>query len=163
MHISITVFISQQCYCLRSIRITTKVWDMATKLLREQLQDAARLKKIYELRKTEDRSLTQETLAERCGWKTQSAVTQYLNGMVPLNLDALIKFSLALDVDIAEISPALAEKIYAVRVRENEPAGLSTTGFAVAKAFDKLKTPAQRAAVLAQFEAFGIQIPHTEN
>ncbi|MFX5660712.1 helix-turn-helix transcriptional regulator, partial [Acinetobacter baumannii] len=79
----------------------------------EQLEDAARLRAIFEGRKREDRSWTQERLAQECGWKTQSAAQQYLNGLVPLNLDALIKFSLALDVPVTDISPSLGAKILA--------------------------------------------------
>lgn len=125
------------------------------KLTEEQLQDAARLKKIFEERKASDRSVTQESIAAACGWKTQSAAQQYLNGMVPLNLDALIKFSLALDVPVTEISPTLGARIMAVRVAHNAAsAGLSPQAIAVAKAFDRLETPVQKAAVLTQLEAF---------
>jgi len=128
---------------------------MANTLNEEQIQDAARLKRIYEARKAEDRSLTQESLAAACGWKTQSAVTQYLNAVVPLNLDALIKFSLALNAPITEISPALASKILAVQLTQNSMhLGLSAQALEVAKAFDRLERPAQKAAVIAQLEAF---------
>jgi transcriptional regulator with XRE-family HTH domain len=128
---------------------------MATKTLtKEQLEDAARLRAIFEERKTADRSLTQETLAAACGWKTQSAAQQYLNGMVPLNLDALIKFSLALDVPVTDISPTLGAKIMSVRVRHSPIAGgISNEALAVAQAFDRLQAAAQK-AVLAQLEAF---------
>jgi transcriptional regulator with XRE-family HTH domain len=128
---------------------------MATKLTQDQLEDAARLKKIFESRKAEDRSLTQESLAALCGWKTQSAVTQYLNGVVPLNLDALIKFSLALNASITEISPTLSQRILAVRV-SNEDSGISKDAMQVARAYDRLERPAQKAAVTAQLEAFGV-------
>jgi transcriptional regulator with XRE-family HTH domain len=129
---------------------------MATKTLtKEQLEDAARLRAIFENRKTADRSLTQETLAAACGWKTQSAAQQYLNGMVPLNLDALIKFSLALGAPVTDISPTLGAKIMSVRA----PAGcmdLSPQALRVAQAFDRLDKPAQKAAVLSQLDAFGV-------
>lgn len=128
---------------------------MAKKLTQEQIQDAARLKRAYEVRKSEDKSLTQEKLAAACDWKTQSAVTQYMNAEIALNLDALIKFSLALDVPIAEISPTLAQKIIAVRLRMDDTVpAVSPQAIEVARNFDRLQKPAQKAAVMLQLEAF---------
>jgi transcriptional regulator with XRE-family HTH domain len=128
----------------------------ANKLTTEQLRDAARLKKIFEDRKAIDKSMTQETLAAACGWKTQSAAQQYLNGLVPLNLDALIKFSLALDVPVTEISPTLGSRIMSVRVGlDGAPAELSQQAIEVAKAFDRLDKPSQKTAVITQLAAFG--------
>jgi hypothetical protein len=83
----------------------------AKELTPEQKADAARLKAIYENRKHDDPSLTQEALAHMCDWKTQGAVSQYMLGRVPLNLPALIKFSKALEVPAANISPSLAGQI----------------------------------------------------
>lgn len=126
------------------------------KLTNEQMQDAARLKKIFEDRKAIDKSMTQESLAAACGWKTQSAVQQYVNGMVPLNLDALIKFSLALEVPVTDISPSLGSRIMSIRLGLNAvPDGLSLQAIEVAKAFDRLDKPAQKTAVVTQLEAFG--------
>jgi transcriptional regulator with XRE-family HTH domain len=47
--------------------------------------------------------LTQESAADRMGFKTQGAVNQYLNGKIPLNTDAVIKFSTLLGVDPTDI------------------------------------------------------------
>ena len=129
---------------------------MTKKLTLEQTEDAARLKAIFEAKKAADRSWTQERLAAECGWKTQSAAQQYLNGLVPLNLDALIKFSLALDVQVTEISPSLGEKILAVRISPESALALSSQAQSVAEAFDRLDTPAKKAAVIAQLEAFNV-------
>ncbi|WP_457825132.1 hypothetical protein, partial [Staphylococcus aureus] len=81
---------------------------------------------------------------------------QYLNGLVPLNLDALIKFSLALDVPVTDISPSLGAKILAVRTSPSLAISISPQAQAVATAFDKLDTPAKKAAVIAQLEAFNV-------
>jgi transcriptional regulator with XRE-family HTH domain len=133
---------------------------VSKKLTNEQMQDASRLKKIFEDRKAIDKSMTQESLAAACGWKTQSAVQQYVNGMVPLNLDALIKFSQALDVLVTDISPSLGSRIMSVRLGLNSaPDGLSPQAIEVAKAFDRLDKPAQKAAVITQLEAFGALSP----
>lgn len=129
----------------------------AKPLTPEQLEDAARLKRIFEARKAEDKSITQESIAAACGWKTQSAAYQYLAGLVPLNLDALIKFSLALDVPITEISPILASKIIAARINaEVRPEQISNDALRIAAAFDKLQNSDQKAAVFAQLRAFGV-------
>lgn len=55
--------------------------------------------------------MTQEQLAMDCGWKQQSAVSQYLNGRIPLNLDALLKLSAALGVQAADIYPEIARAL----------------------------------------------------
>jgi transcriptional regulator with XRE-family HTH domain len=84
---------------------------MAAKQLNEdQIKDAERLRKIFELRKEADSSWSQEKLAHACGWKTQGAVNQYLHGKIPLNLNAIKKFSLALNFSINEVSPGLAKE-----------------------------------------------------
>lgn len=87
-----------------------------TPLTAEQLEDARRLKAAFERVKAErrvqhDTRVTQESLAAACGWNTQSAAWQYLNGHIPLNLDALTKISAYLGVHPAEISPRLAAQI----------------------------------------------------
>lgn len=83
--------------------------DMARKPLRDwQKQDADRLYSIFKQRKVET-GITQESLAETVG-ATQSAVSQYLRGVIPLNLQMLVKLSMALDVHPEVISPELASK-----------------------------------------------------
>lgn len=76
-----------------------------------QAEEAAKLKAIYQARKKADPSLTQEALAEKAGWAGQSVVSQYLNGRIPLNLSALLKFANILDFDPREVSPRLAGEL----------------------------------------------------
>lgn len=88
-------------------------------LTAEEKAEAGRLKAVYEARKREARSrgesLTQESVGAMCGWESpQSAVNQYLNGRVPLNLDALLRFSAALVFAPAEVSPRLASGLDAL-------------------------------------------------
>lgn len=129
---------------------------MATKLNNDQINDARRLKAIYEARKAEDKSLTQESLASECGWKTQSAVQQYLNGLVPLNLSAAIKFARALRVSVKEISPQLAAEIESANVAPVAHQHLSQEALKIALAFDLLTNEAQKRAIQAQLSAFGV-------
>lgn len=46
--------------------------------------------------KKEELGLTQESAASEMGFKTQGAVNQYLNGKIPLNTDAVLKFAMLL-------------------------------------------------------------------
>ncbi|WNW10107.1 LexA family transcriptional regulator [Pseudomonas sp. DTU_2021_1001937_2_SI_NGA_ILE_001] len=83
-----------------------------------QLADADRLRDIYQRRVQESKArgdkptLNQTEVGERCEWKSpQSAFSQYVNGKVALNLDALVRLAKALDFEPAEVSPTLAAGI----------------------------------------------------
>lgn len=86
-----------------------------TQLTDEQVEESKRIKAIYNDRKAAARSrgekLTQEDVAEACGWTGQSAVSQYLNGKIALNLDALMKLSRALNFEPQEVSKRLSKHI----------------------------------------------------
>lgn len=75
----------------------------------DQVEDADRLKAIY-LAAKRDRKITQETISDYIGIN-QSAVSQYINGRIPLNVEALIEFATFFGVDFAEISPSIAEQV----------------------------------------------------
>lgn len=76
-----------------------------------RLEEARKLKEIYKERKSKNPSLTQEHIADLCEWSGQSVVSQYLNGRIPLNLPALLKFSSVLHFDLADVSPRLAGQL----------------------------------------------------
>ena len=76
------------------------------------------LRSVWE-RKKKELGLTQEKLAAKIGWRTQGAVTSYLNGRLPLNTDAKLKFAEALEVDVSEIDPDMTSR----RLRKIETAG----------------------------------------
>ncbi|WP_063655203.1 helix-turn-helix domain-containing protein [Candidatus Arsenophonus triatominarum] len=80
----------------------------------EDKQAAARLKKLWNEKK-EALSLTQEKAAEELGFNTQGAVSQYLNGKVPLNTDTIIKFAKILHVSPEAIKPELSSLLSYVR------------------------------------------------
>lgn len=77
----------------------------------EEKSAADRLKTIYQHKKKLGRShgkkITHEWLAETMGWQTQSVVSQYMTGKIPLNLEAVCKFATYLDVSVGDISPEL--------------------------------------------------------
>lgn len=74
-----------------------------------ELQEAKALKDIW-ARKRSDLGLTQE-MAGAALSMNQSAVSQYLNGKIPLNLNAAIGFSRLLQEPVSAFSPRLAEAI----------------------------------------------------
>ena len=76
------------------------------KLERWQIEDAARLKQIFERSE-----YTQEAFGIEFDIGNQAMVGQYLNARRPLNLAAAGKFAYGLKVTIDEISPNLAAQI----------------------------------------------------
>lgn len=96
----------------------------------DEIDDAKRLAEVFRQRKAELKArgvrMTQETLAHDCGWRGQSAVSQYTNARIPLNLDALVKLSAALNVAPERISPRLASRLprAASNLELFEPAGV---------------------------------------
>jgi transcriptional regulator with XRE-family HTH domain len=75
-----------------------------------ELADVKRLQREWN-RRRHALGLTQEEVATLCGWSTQGAFSQYLRGRIPLNLRAAIQIARVLQVDVAEISPQLAEQL----------------------------------------------------
>lgn len=69
-----------------------------------QREDAARLKALFESASPE----TQESFGATHGVGSQSLVWQYLNGYIPLNLRAAIRFARGLQCRVADFSPTLA-------------------------------------------------------
>ncbi len=80
-----------------------------------QLADATRLKAFYEKWKASRRAVgeraSQEVAAAILGFQSQSSVSQYMNGNIPLNVPALIKFSELFDCQPSDISGDLAKEI----------------------------------------------------
>jgi len=68
-------------------------------------KSALRLRAVWDA-KAKSLGLTQEEAANRLGWDSQSTVSQYLTGRIPLNAEALLKFARLLEVQPKEIDPA---------------------------------------------------------
>src|SRR5690606_26122039 len=79
-----------------------------------QLEDAARLRKIFVAWQAEQkeagRPSSQLAVAPLFGFG-QSALSQYINGKIPLNIEALLKFTEVLGCKPDAISPVLAAEI----------------------------------------------------
>lgn len=86
----------------------------ALSLTEEQRQDAARLKLRFQQWQLAQRNAglpsSQEAISDQLGFN-QSALSQYLNARIPLNISALLKFCKLMEVTPEEISPGLAENI----------------------------------------------------
>lgn len=85
-------------------------------LTEEPQADARRLAAILDAWKAENRrDHTQTRLARLCGWM-QTTVSQYKHGVIPLNLEAALRFCRHLSdsgfrVAVADISPTLARQL----------------------------------------------------
>lgn len=95
-------------FSLNSVGIRMSVMENKKMLTPEQLQDAARLKALYESKK-KDLGVTQYTIADELGI-TQGAVGHYLNGRNALNVSVASGFSRILKVPISDFSPSLAKE-----------------------------------------------------
>lgn len=100
-----------------------------------QLADAERLREIYKRRVQESKlrgdvpTLNQTEVGERCGWNSpQSAFSQYSNGKVALNLEALVRLSSALNFRLEEVSPTLASGVVKAVEEKHGPDNLSDAG-----------------------------------
>ncbi|MCW1973490.1 UNVERIFIED_ORG: SOS-response transcriptional repressor LexA [Pantoea agglomerans] len=75
----------------------------------EQLEDASRLRRIYDMKKKE-LGLSQESLAEKLG-VSQSAIAQILAGRNALNLKRALEIATILGVEVKQFSPSLAKEV----------------------------------------------------
>jgi phage repressor protein C with HTH and peptisase S24 domain len=137
-----------------------------------QLADAERLRVIYKKRVKESRDrgdskvLNQTEVGERCGWNSpQSAFSQYANGKVALNLEALIRLSKALDFQPAEVSPTLADGV-ALAQDDKQAAPAVNTPFPAGTDMDDGRD--EKYSFIPQYSAraaagFGHENPHVES
>lgn len=105
----------------------------ATPLSPEELAEAAQLKKLFgewqRERKEEGQPASQEAAAGLLGFG-QSALNQYLNGKIPLNIEAAAKFAKLLGEPIHKFSPTMASQAasYSSAV-DDTPASPDLSGF----------------------------------
>lgn len=113
-NISNAVLFEQEKYeqsCLAGISAANTLRRMRRRdLTKEEKKDAERLWALWEEHKRQT-GMTQAELADQCGWSNQSAAGQYLKGVIPLNIGAMLKFSRVLKVRPEAISPRLAAEL----------------------------------------------------
>lgn len=128
MDISVTSFKQQEKksqHCFENISLPYKLGDMTISIPlaaddETRKAEAMRLKAIFQDRKRNDPTLTQDKIADLCEWSGQSVVSQYLNGRIPLNISALIKFANVLGFSLEEVSPRLAAIAEMPRLRNSQ-------------------------------------------
>lgn len=85
----------------------------AKKLTPAQLSEAAHLKEMFlkhqEKLKADGLPSSQDELASQFGLGNQSAIAQYLSGKIPLNGEAVLKFSAMLGVPPTEVSKIVSD------------------------------------------------------
>ena len=77
-------------------------------LTEEEKGEAQRLSQAWLDYKAKHKGVTQEWLGAESGLGTQGAVGQYLRGVIPLNVEALLAMCRVLGVDPRVISPRMA-------------------------------------------------------
>lgn len=94
----------------------TNIMDAMRKktLEADEAEATQRLRDIWNEKKVTLR-LTQEKAAEALGFSTQATVSHYLNGNIPLNTDATLKFAALLGVKPEDIRPDLEQLMNYVR------------------------------------------------
>lgn len=114
------------------------------KMTPECVKKAENLKRVWDLKKG-PMELTQEIAAKRLGFARQSTVSQYLNGLIPLNAEAVLKFAKLLDVKATDIDPSLGQLL------------VDTS-----KLFEKRKVPVIGALVGTAPDGIFIEVPLEE-
>lgn len=79
-------------------------------LTTDEIEDAKRLRKLW-AEKKEQLHLSQVKAAKELGYSSQSAVSQYLNGKVPINFQTAAKFAKLLKTDIQVIAPRFGKLV----------------------------------------------------
>ena len=105
---------------------------MTQRIITDADKDAAkRLRAIWESKKQELK-LTQTSIADEIG-TSQSAISQYLNGTIALNTDAVIVFAKLLQCEPKDIRPVLGSKL---KINRRIPVIRSSTGAVLNKHID---------------------------
>lgn len=83
---------------------------MRRSLTKEEVQEAARLKRVWDSKKLE-LQLTQAKAAKALGFTSQAAISQYLNAKVPLPATVVARFAKLLQVPVSEISVRVSDML----------------------------------------------------
>lgn len=73
-----------------------------------ELENLDRFKNIWQEKK-QALGLTQEQAGLACGWNGQSAFSQFFGGIVPLNVEAVLRLAKVLKIHPAEIMPDIVD------------------------------------------------------
>ena len=96
-----------------------------------QIEDAQRLSEVLKLTQQADKLMTMQRVSYLCGWSS-SAVSQFKNCNIALNLEALLKISSVLGCQPASISPRLSALLDFDHQKEsNQPGRKAAPSFSV--------------------------------
>tara|TARA_R100001460_G_scaffold51064_5_gene89667 strand:- start:926 stop:1222 length:297 start_codon:yes stop_codon:yes gene_type:complete len=92
----------------------------ATKLLFDQYfdggkKDQPRLREVWDAKRKE-LGITQADVKSTLSISSESAISHYLNGKIPLNLETILAFALILKVPVSDISPSSSKLLKAVQL-----------------------------------------------
>lgn len=87
-------------------------------LTEEEREEAQRLSDAWDDFKANNKGSSQAWLGAESGLGTQGAVFQYVRGVIPLNLTALLAICRVLELDPKQISPRLAGMLNVVQLRQ---------------------------------------------
>lgn len=87
-------------------------------LTAEEHDEAERLKAAWQSYRAENAGATQTWLAAESGLGTQGAVSQYLRGTIPLNLQALLAICKVINVPPEVISPRLMKIVRQIKIEK---------------------------------------------
>jgi SOS-response transcriptional repressor LexA len=131
---------------------------MTQRIITDADKDAAkRLLAIWESKKQELK-LTQTAMAEEIG-TSQSAISQYLNGTIALNTDAVIAFAKLLQCEPKDIRPVLGRKL---KINRRIPVVRSSTGRVLNKHIDAKYIGDTTQAVLVDEQSYHPRIKQGE-
>lgn len=88
-----------------------------------ETQEQVTLRNLWDSRKAE-LNLTQADAAKKMGFTNQTAISQYLNGNIPLNMETVAKFASLLGVSVKDISPRFAQmlptpsRVIAIKIKD---------------------------------------------
>ena len=89
---------------LKQLTLSSKRKMSRRKLTEVEQADTARLQAAW-ASKGKEKNLTQTAASKIFGFKNQSAVSQYLNGRIPVNMAIAAKFADLLSIPLSAISP----------------------------------------------------------
>ena len=131
---------------------------MTQRIITDADKDAARrLRAIWESKKQELK-LTQLAVANEIG-TSQSAISQYLNGTIALNTDAVIVFAKLLQCEPKDIRPVLGRKL---KINRRIPVIRSSTGGILNKHIDAKYIGETTKAVLIDEQSYHPRIKQGE-
>lgn len=112
--VRLIILVNSQTNCVALLSLILFAPMPASPLTTSQLAEAAQLKKLFvqwqHKRREEGQPASQEVAGDLLGFG-QSALSQYLNGKIPLNVDAAVRLADLIGCAVADFSDSLAAEV----------------------------------------------------